>query len=489
MLPVLRTITSRIGRYEVIAFITGFVLMAFELAASRILAPTIGTSIYVWTSVIGVMIAALAVGYAVGGWVADRRAKALDIAWLLLATALAIFVTCMLSQIILKGVSTTIDDVRLQGVIASIILFVPASFLLGMVSPYLAKLRVQSIHTTGRSVAGLGAANSLGGITGTFCVGFIFFAVIGSRETLVLLAGILIATSWLVMPRISRKNRAIASLVLACLLLLQFATPASASVVATIDTPTSHYKIVDTMLHGQPARALVMGPGGLQSAAYLDGSKELVFDYTRKIAEVVAAAPHKQRILILGGGAFSLPEYLGDHYPTSQVDVVEIDSKLPAIAAEYFAYQQPPNVAVFAEDARTFLQKNTTPYDVIIVDVYSDAFVPFALSTQEYAAALKKSLSPHGIVAANIIGASTPGCLPLLTGLHASYSSAFSQSAFYPVRDITMQTRQNIIAAYAGQPITWNSVIDGETFVSIDQAKTKLTDNYAPVEHLQQQCR
>ena len=43
-----------------VAFASGFVLMAYELAASRILAPTIGTSIYVWTSVIGVMIAALA---------------------------------------------------------------------------------------------------------------------------------------------------------------------------------------------------------------------------------------------------------------------------------------------------------------------------------------------------------------------------------------------------------------------------------------------
>src|SRR5512133_2999486 len=176
-----RCIRRHIGVYEIVAFVTGFTLMAFELVASRILAPTIGTSTYVWTSVIGVMIAALALGYAAGGWAADKRAEQTDIAWLLLLTALFILLTRVTYQGTLEDIAATLHDSRAQGVVASIFLFVPASFLMGVISPYLARLRVRSLTTTGRSVAGLSASNSVGGIVGTFCTGFIFFSIIGSR--------------------------------------------------------------------------------------------------------------------------------------------------------------------------------------------------------------------------------------------------------------------------------------------------------------------
>jgi predicted membrane-bound spermidine synthase len=483
-----RSLIKRIGLYEVLAFVTGFVLMAYELAASRILAPAIGTSTYVWTSVIGVMIAALAAGYASGGWVADRRAERSDIVWLLIGSALAILATCMFYDATLNGVAYFLHDPRLQGVVASTILFVPASFLLGMASPYLAKLRVQSIKTTGRSVAGLSAANSFGGIAGTFCTGFIFFTVIGSRETLALLAGVLIACSWFILPRVQRRPRIIATTVLTGTLLLQFAVPVRAGVVADIDTPSSHYKIVDATLDGKPIRVLIMGPGGLQSGAYLDGSKTLAFDYTRKIAEVAAAAPHKDHILILGGGAFSLPEYLGRAYPDSRVDVVEIDPKLPGIAKRYFGYDQPANVRVFSEDGRTYLKNTTTKYDIIIIDAYNDSSIPFALATTEYAAGLKQALTPDGAVIANIIAGGSNSCMPLLASLHKTYSTAFDRALMYPLDDITMQTKQNIIAVYSNAPLTWANGIDGSTFVGVAPANA-MTDNHAPIEYLQQKCR
>jgi predicted membrane-bound spermidine synthase len=484
----LRSLVKRVGLYEVIAFITGFVLMAFEMAASRILAPAIGTSTYVWTSVIGVMIAALAAGYASGGWVADRRGERSDVVWLLIGSALAILATCIFYDVTIGGVALLFHDARLQGVVVSAILFVPASFLLGMASPYLAKLRVQSIKTTGRSIAGLSAANSLGGIAGTFCTGFIFFTVIGSRETLALLAGVLIACSWFILPQVQRNIRLIASVLLLGTMALQFAVPVKAGVIADIDTPSSHYKIMDVTLDGKPVRVLIMGPGGLQSGSYRNGSKDLVFGYTRKIAEVTAASPHKGHILILGGGAFSLPEYLGRAYPQSHVDVVEIDPKLPAIAKQYFGYTQPPNVQIFAEDARTYLHNTTTTYDVIIVDVYNDSSIPFALATTEYAAALKNALTADGAVVANIIGSTNPRCMPLLASLHATYATAFDRTLLYPVDDITLQEKQNIIAIYANAPLTWANGIDGNTFVGVAPADA-FTDNHAPIEYLQQNCR
>lgn len=487
MLSIVRSFFRRLGLYEGIAFATGFALMAYELAASRILAPTIGTSIYVWTSVIGVMIAALAVGYAAGGWVADRRVARRDIAWLLLIAAVGVMATCLFYGPVLAAVVTLTRDPRIQGVIASAILFAPASFTLGMISPYLARLRTQSLQTTGRSVAALGALNSIGGITGTFLTGFVFFNYIGSRETLALLAALLLGCSWLIALGVRTRERTLLSLALAGAIVLQFTAPAQAGVVASIDTPTSHYRIVDIEYFWRPVRVLIMGPGGYQSGVYLQGRKDLVFPYTQKIAEVVHAAPRKERILVLGGGAFTLPEYLAYYYPQAQIDVVEIDPELPKIAEQYFRYQPTPAIRTISQDARTYLRESKETYDIAIIDVYNDAAVPFSLATIEYAHDLRQRLAPGGIVATNLIAAANRDCRPLLAGLHHTYTSAFSQARLYPLNDPAMSDAQNIIGVYSNAPLGWAADVTGNATIPTMAGRT-LTDNFAPTEQLVQRC-
>lgn len=88
-------------RYRIIAFISGFVLMAYELAGSRILSPVVGSSTYVWTSIIGVIIAALSVGYFLGGWLADTRKLRLDIVLILIGSAVGILTTLLFSDTVL----------------------------------------------------------------------------------------------------------------------------------------------------------------------------------------------------------------------------------------------------------------------------------------------------------------------------------------------------------------------------------------------------
>jgi MFS family permease len=56
-------------------FVSGAVLLGLEIAASRVLAPYIGNSLYVWGALIGVVLAGLAVGYWLGGTLADRWPK------------------------------------------------------------------------------------------------------------------------------------------------------------------------------------------------------------------------------------------------------------------------------------------------------------------------------------------------------------------------------------------------------------------------------
>ncbi len=481
--------TRRVSRYELIAFITGFVLMAYELVASRILAPTIGTSIYVWTSVIGVMIAALALGYAVGGWLADQRGKRHDVVWLLLAAALCVLITGIFYVGTLESVTWVAKDPRIQGVIAATVLFAPASFIMGTISPYLAKLRINSLHTTGRSVALLSACNSLGGISGTFSAGFVFFSYLGLRQTLFLLTITLLASSWIIGGRSGHlRYRIIATIVLIILATLQLVSSMPSAIIADIDTPTSHYEVAKVKSNNRSVNVLITGPGGFQSGTYTSGNNDLVFGYTRQLASVVQAAPHKSRIAILGGGAFTLPEYLGRHYPDAQIDVVEIDPKLPQIAKQYFRYQQPNNVHIVAQDARAYLQATTAKYDIVIVDAYNDASVPFSLATHEYAVALHHVLNADGIAAVNIIAGKNAACLPLLRSLHSSYTSVFTQSRYYPIDDATMTTEQNIIGVYSNQSLAWANSLPHKTTATVPSGKA-LTDNFAPTERLIQSCK
>lgn len=461
--------------------------MAFELVAARLLAPSIGSSIYVWTNVIGIMIAALALGYAAGGVIADTRNRKSDILWLFLLSATGIALVAILHQTILSTITTSLGDARLQGLVASLVLFAPPSFVLGTISPYLARLKLHSLETTGRSIAGLSAANSLGGIAGTFCTGFLFFSVIGSVETLTLLTTILIVCSWLIVPAYRFAVRAGISIILLICIVASLSTSASANTIAEIDTPSAHYKIIDVTLQNRPVRVLTMGPAGWQSGTYQDGSKELVFAYTHKITDIVAAAPHKDRILILGGGAFSLPEYLGTHYPESTVDVVEIDPLLPDIAKQYFGFKQPSNVQIFTQDGRTYLNNTTNRYDIVIADVYNDISVPFALTTQEYTEALRSVTSLDGVAIANLIAANNQNCKPLLASINRSYAAAFNNSHYYPLHDPEMAVEQNIIGLYSNTSLAWSSNIPGSVLVKLTEGR-RLSDNFAPIEILKQRC-
>lgn len=471
--------------YEYVAFITGFSLLAYELVASRILAPAIGSSIYVWTSVIGVIIAALSLGYATGGRLADKRVNPLDIAWLLLASSAAAVVTLLSADGALAAITATRADPRMQGLIAAVVLFMPTSFLLGMISPYLARLKNVSVATTGTTIASLSALNSLGGIVGTFCTGFIFFAYIGSKETLLLVSLLLLAASWLIQPKILFKKRILYTLLIILVAFVAIRITKQSAVVATIDTPSSSYKVIDFNYEGKSIRGIATGPGGIQSGIYRDGSKELAFTYTRKMAELVEQVPQKESILILGGGALTLPQYLANKYPSSKIDVVEIDPKLAPIARQYFNYRDPANVTIISEDARVFLNQNTKQYDVVLVDVYTDTAVPFSLTTVEYTAKLANAVTEDGVVAANIIGALNSGCDDLLSGLHASYVRQFPFYEAYPLRDASLQTTQNIIVAYSKKRLPWPALLTRE--VKLPTGRT-LTDDFSPVERLKQQC-
>lgn len=470
---------KRVSRLEVTAFVSGFALMVYELAGARILTPAIGSSTYVWTSVIGVIIAALSLGYWTGGMLADRRGYMIDIARLCLAVGLTITFTLVTYPSVLSWVAEGFNDPRWQGIIASLLLFAPTSFLLGLLSPYLVKMNVRSLKTSGSQVASLSALNSVGGITGTFVAGFVLFGYIGSYETLVLLAGIMVGLSWLISPRVQWRLRA---LVTAAVLVI-VAMPLPTVQGMEIDTPSAHYVITEGLNEeGRKVRGLATGPDATQSAIYVDQPDELLFWYTRQLDAVVASAPNHDDILILGGGALTLPQHLAKKYPGSSIDVVEIDPKLADISRQHFNYDDPANVRLIFDDARNYINQTNKQYDIVLVDVYSDSHVPFSMMTREYGKRLNAVIKKDGVVAANMIAGFEAGCGVLLNALDAPYR-AFFPHAYYSLQD-DQRPYSNMIAVYGRSELE----LHGLKPLSLE-SYTLYTDNLAPAERLQYDCR
>ncbi len=468
-----------IGRLELIAFATGFCLMAYELVAARILAPSIGSSTYVWTSVIGVIIAALSFGYYAGGRVADERNRASDVVWLLCFATVAVVMTELIYTHVLDGIVELDVDPRWQAVMAAGVLFAPTSFVLGMISPYLVKLNVHSLEKSGRAVASLSTCNAMGSIVGTFVTGFVLFGWIGARETLLVVAIGLIAAGWLLVPSYRTAQRLGFSIVMIALLLLP--TPTAGTV--EIDTATAHYRIERGVIEGRGFTGLSTGPGGVQSGVWEDGSREPVFWYTAEMARLALELQPK-RILMLGGGAFTVPQYLAEKLPGSQIDVVEIDPGLKKISEQYFDYENPSNVELIFDDARRFLNTSERTYDLILVDVYGDTSIPFSLMTREYTAALADRLAPGGAVIANIIGGTDGGpCSEALGALDAVYRAEFG-AAQYSTQDNQVLLRGNHIIVYGQVGTELSGLRPLPKFEQI-----AYTDNYAPAERLYFACR
>ena len=471
--------------YRTVAFVAGFVLMTFELVAARLLAPTIGTSIFVWTNVLGVIMAALALGYWLGGRLADKRKEELDIVWLLVSVAATIIFVLVAGDGIVTIGLRLFSDARWQGLFVALLLFAAPSLLLGMLSPYLAKFAITSTKSSGNAVAGLSTANAIGSILGTFLTGFVLFGLIGGQIILIVLAAITIGASWLVAPKELWKLRVVISAFALLAAIFPVMRPDAGAI--TIDTASARYivKQENWWENGREITTLRAGPRGIQSAVYTDGSYDLVFWYHQQMLNAIARLHDRNdafSVLVLGGGAFTVPDHVARDYPNAQVDVVEIDPELFKIAQEYFGVQDLPNLKVYAEDARSFVRRSEKTYDFILVDVFHDISMPWQFATREFGDAAVGLLSRDGVLAINMIGAQEGGCARIYDAVYGIYARHLPHRYYskeWP--DPTMVSSLELFFSWRPLPELGLTRLDKEVGVIY-------TDRFAPIEHLLLQC-
>lgn len=416
---------------DAVVLICGSVVMIYEISGSRVLAPFIGTSTYIWTSLIGVILAALSLGYWLGGRMADRLPKKSVLATAILAAAGLIAITILVKDPFLAAIAAFPAGLEIKAVVSALILFAPASVALGFVTPYAVKLRMESLGEAGRTVGRLYALSTVGSIVGTFAAGFLLLPFLGTNRTLYLVTVCLFLSTLLLIPfRFDRKNTGVMILLafaIAANELTNFAMYRSIGF-EDIDTEYSRVRVFRTT---DPAtqreiEAMTFDPHSTQSAMFTD-SDELVFEYTKFYHLIRVLNPDFQRSLMIGGAGYSFPKAYLATYPHAALDVVEIDPALTEIARRRFRLEDNPRLRIFHEDGRVFLNRaDSAAYDVVMMDAFGSLFsVPYQLTTVEAVTQIHRVLKEDGVVVFNLGSAIKGDASLFLQAEFATYQKVF----------------------------------------------------------------
>lgn len=195
---------------EKLVFICGLIVMAFEIIASRILGPFVGTSITVWTSIIGIILLSLSLGYVIGGRMADNKPQHSRLALIVIFAGILLMLVTTVKNYIIGGFVELSDNLYVVSVFSSLLLLAPPSILLGMVSPFAARLRINDLQSSGATVGYLYAISTLGSIAGTLLAGFVLIPFFGTTAILYTFSATLILFGFLqlIIYRTQNSNNA-----------------------------------------------------------------------------------------------------------------------------------------------------------------------------------------------------------------------------------------------------------------------------------------
>ena len=484
---------------DVTVFVCGAVVMVFEIVGSRVLSPFIGTSTYIWTSLIGVILASLSLGYWLGGRMADRRPDVKVLAAFILAAGGLISLTVLLKEILLSFIAAAPMPLEIKALVAALLLFAPASICLGVVTPFTTRLVITSVEKTGSTVGRLYALSTVGSILGTFAAGFFLIPFVGSIRTLYFISLVLIVLSACLAPLAASKL----NITVIMLFLLSIAANETHAFLLRqnsglhdIDTEYGRVQVFRTKdaKTGRDIVGLATDPYFAQSAAYID-SDELVLEYSPYYHLIRHFKPDFSETLIIGGAGYSFPKEYLRSYQNARLDVVEIDPRMTAIARDHFRLTDDARMQIIHEDGRMYVNRaESDKYDAVLMDAFGSLFsVPYHLTTREAVVNLSRILKDDGVVIFNLGSAITgPGSKFLQAELR-TYRDVFPNVYLFKVRsDYTDDKMQNliIVASRSPQPAAMTSddpgiasLLDHQYTVDLALNEPILTDDLAPVEY------
>ncbi|MCI9336259.1 MAG: fused MFS/spermidine synthase [Lachnospiraceae bacterium] len=384
--------------------------MAVELGASRLLAPYFSSSQIVWTIIIGTIMIAMALGNIYGGRSADRNPDPGRLYTRMLIAAVWIAAIPVVGKYIILGISALLifsvssNFLIVAAFAACMVIFVFPLFLLGTVTPSLAKYTVGNLEESGKVVGTLGAFNTIGSIIGTFVPTFVTIPSVGTSVTFLIFAGILLALA--IAYFISAgKAQGKAAGALVCYLLCCILGYSDSFAFWESGLTYEGESVYNYLQVKENDRSVILSTNvlfGVQSLYMKEGGLTgMYYDYAMAAPLMVEGkSPRDCSVLILGMGTGTYATQCRKYYGDMDIAGVEIDDKITALAREYFSL--PEDVPVTTYDGRAFLNAVDEKYDVIMVDAYQDITIPFQMSSVEFFTLVKEHLAPGGVMVVNM---------------------------------------------------------------------------------------
>lgn len=479
-------------RLEAIVFLSGAIGMGLELIAARILSPYVGSSNVVWTSIIGIILVSMSLGYYVGGKRADKNADLDVLANILLIASLTTSFIPILETLIVKQLAGIISNLTIAAIICAIIVFSIPSFILAVISPFAVKIRSKEETEIGSISGKISSLSTIGSIVGTFLMGFVLIPNIGVSNIIIAVTILLIIMSIIAREKYDRKS-ILVTIILICIMigaivigkvlfkinnpdiLVDTDSQYSRIWVKQIETQKNTYKTlqVDTGLESYIDSET--GEMGARYLRYYD-----LFEYFNKNAKST---------LLIGGAAYTYPIHYLQKYEDKTIDVVEIDNKMTKIAEEQFGLDiSNKRLKIYDQDGRSFLNYNNNKYDTILIDAFKGTNAPFELTTYEALSHARDCLNENGIVLTNVISSVEGEKSDFLKYEYSTYKAIFDDVKIFMVTTDNKTQRQNLIL----MGIKGNPEIDVSKYqdyaqyldtqvTEFESNKKVVTDDYAPI--------
>ena len=479
-------------KIEITVFLCGALGMILELVAARVLSPYIGSSNLIWTTIIGIMLTSMSIGYWAGGKIADKKPDMNILSMLILMGSFFTSLIPILETLMVKPFSAVTNNLVLIAIITSAFIFGIPSFILATVSPFAVKLKDKQHENVGKVSGSVSSLSTLGSIIGTFMAGFILIPNLGVRTIIFIATIIQIILAFILF---TKKDKTFIIIMLIALISLiglnlygkYLFEKNNPDIIEDVDSQYSRiwirqasnlensYKVmqVDTGLESYINQET--NEMGAPYLYYYD-----LFDYYNKEAKST---------LMIGGAAYTYPTYYLKKYEDKTIDVSEIDEKMTQLAKEQFGLDTSnQRLKIYHQDGRSFLNYTDNKYDTILIDAFKGLNAPFELTTYEALTNAKNKLNDNGMVITNIISAVKGEKSDFIKYEYATYKKVFDDVKIFKVRDIADEEEQNLILiGFKGETNKneekyeqYRNLLERE-IMNFESDKQVVTDNYAPI--------
>jgi len=484
-------------------FIGGAATMGIEMCASRLLAPYFGNSLPVWGLLIGLLLAYLAVGNVLGGWLADRHAQASGLYRLTAWAGFIIGLIPFISRPILRYSVSAFASYQAGAVLGSLLsvlaLFAPPVVLLGCILPFAVRLSVKDTWSSGHVTGRIYALSTMGSLVGTFTPVFLLIPNLGTRRTIAMISLSLLAVAITGLFQTDRRRALLYLLLPFLVLALQLFPPGAVKPTEDMIYETdSAYNYIQVIRDGEDTLLKLNEGEGIQSSYHpqkvLTG---YVYDYL--LLAPFFRDPRSQPRLVnsmcligLAGGTTA--RQYSEVFGALPIDGVEIDPAIVDVGRRFFGLDL-PNLRVIVQDGRYYLAHSDRHYNIVIVDAYRPPYIPFQLTTVEFFRLVRDHLTADGVVAINVARTETDYTLvnAIASTLKAVYPSVYVIDTQSDLNSIVVAPRRP--ADLASVQARLDSLTDpvlrdvvsraaGRIWEFVTPTRETLSDDRAPVEQI-----